>query len=143
MGPVATIDFDLDERRADLVAQTATVRGVRAATLQGQALTRQILSEPGDGRTYKRGSITHQASKPGRAPAPDTGTLRERITTDVTITPGGYVVGTVTANTEYAAAQELGTLAIGGHIEERPFLSTVVTKYSSQLFRAFAIGARI
>jgi hypothetical protein len=37
---------------------------------------RVILSQPGTGRLYRRGNVTHQASAPGQAPAVDTGAYR-------------------------------------------------------------------
>ena len=44
-----------------------------------QAAAVETLSQPGHGRTYKRGEIVHRASAPGEPPAPDTGTARRTV----------------------------------------------------------------
>ncbi len=44
-----------------------------------QAAAVQVLSQPGHGRTYKRGTVVHRASAPGEPPAPDTGTARRSV----------------------------------------------------------------
>ncbi len=44
-----------------------------------QASAVEVLSQPGHGRTYKRGAVTHRASVPGEPPAPDTGTARRSV----------------------------------------------------------------
>jgi hypothetical protein len=44
-----------------------------------QAAAIETLSQPGHGRTYKRGEIVHRASAPGEPPATDTGTARRTV----------------------------------------------------------------
>ncbi len=44
-----------------------------------QAAAIEVVSQPGHGRTYRRGSVVHRASAPGEPPAPDTGTGRRSI----------------------------------------------------------------
>ena len=55
----------------------AAMRGAVARTLvDGEAHLKRLLSEPGSGRVYTRRSVSHQASAPSEAPAPDTGVYR-------------------------------------------------------------------
>ena len=44
-----------------------------------QAAAVETLSQPGHGRTYKRGEIVHRASAPGEPPATDTGINRRTV----------------------------------------------------------------
>lgn len=74
----------------------------------------QRLSEPGRGRLYKRGNITHRASAPGQGPAVDTGRLRQSIAV-VKVGDQHYRIGT---NVRYAPLLEFGTR----HIAPRPFM---------------------
>lgn len=120
---------------ADKVAMDAAERGIRAVVLDAEAILKaDLLSRPGTGRIYTRGkSVEHQASAPGEPPAPDTGRLRGSITTEV-IRGVGEVRGIITANTEYAAALELGT----EKMRPRPYLSRLVRDYGARLRSTFA-----
>ena len=70
---------------------------------------------------YARGKKTHTASRPGEAPANDTGNLQRSITVSGIKSTGNTTwTATVEANTPYARALEFGTL--DGSIEPRPFL---------------------
>ncbi len=70
----ATIVFDqgalaeLFESPSGEVAKDLVRRGIKV-----ERRVKELLSQPGTGRIYTRGNITHQASAPGQPPAPDTG----------------------------------------------------------------------
>lgn len=128
-----TVRVDINLGLAQSVSMDACERGVRAATLEASNLTKIILSQPGTGRIYPRGkTVTHQASAPGEAPAPDTGALRASVQTEVS-RGLNEVVGLVTVNRDYAAALELGT----EKVRPRPFLSRVPREYAQRLRSVF------
>lgn len=130
---------DINIALAQKVAMDAAERGVRAAVLDAEAITKTLLSQPGTGRIYSRGkNVTHQASAPGEPPAPDTGRLRASVVTEV-LRSGWDVVGYVSVNTEYAAKLELGT----EKIRRRPFLSRIPTEYAQRIRAVFERFARM
>ena len=134
----ARVTVQIDLTLADALSQAAVERGVRAATIDAKGLMVGILSQPGKGRAYKRGTVTHVASAPGAAPAPDTGRLRNSTQGEVFATSDG-AVGIVSVNTEYAAALELGTEKIA----PRPFISRLASEYAPRLAAVFARFARL
>lgn len=91
----------------------------RRLVIQANEVRNEIideLSEPGTGRTYKRGSRTHTASSPGNAPAVDTGRLRQSISIDDSQLSSLKIrVGT---NVEYGPPLEYGSR----NIAPRPFI---------------------
>ena len=68
----------LGTRVVDEYKRRAQAAGDEAAS-EWQAAAIETLSQPGHGRTYKRGEIVHRASAPGEPPAPDTGTARRAV----------------------------------------------------------------
>lgn len=131
---MTTVRIDIDIRKAEGLAMEAAERGIRAATLEAQNILKaDLLSRPGTGAIYRRGkTVEHRASAPGQPPAPDTGELRRRIEIEVVRGPG-EVRGIITANTEYAAALELGT----ERMQPRPFLSRLARDYRARLVQTF------
>lgn len=131
---MTSVKFELNLPLASKVAMDAAETGMRAVVEEGRnVLVADILSRPGTGRVYWAGKgRTHQASAPGEPPAPDTGELRRRIFTEVQRGPR-EVRGLITANTEYAAALELGTERMAA----RPFLSRLVRDYGRRLAMVF------
>lgn len=124
---------------ANKVALDACERGVRAAVLDAEGLTKVMLSQPGSGRLYHRGkTVEHRASAPGEPPAPDTGRLRGSISTEV-IRGLDEVVGFVAVNTEYAAHLELGT----ERMKPRPYLSRIPREFGKRLKSIFDQFARL
>ena len=78
------------------------------------------------GKVYKRGSVTHQASKAGEMPATDTGFLVNQITTNVR-TVNETVIGEIISSAPYSRHLEFGTFAMlnpkdGSDGGPRPFL---------------------
>lgn len=80
------IDFGEVQRmqlHLDNVLPEAIQDGLNQAALltRGEAV-KEVQRPPKTGRVYKRGSLTHQASAPGEAPATDTGSLASSIKAD-------------------------------------------------------------
>lgn len=97
------------------------------AALKAQELRTEIvtqLSQPGRGREYQRGNVTHRASAPGDSPAVDSGRLRASIGVQKR-GEGHYRVGT---NVEYAPLLEFGTRKMA----PRPFMRPAVEKVKSR-----------
>lgn len=120
----------------DQIADAAAERGLRGALGEAELILKdQILNQAGSGRVYRG----HQASAPGEPPAPDTNTLRANTNADPEIRrDGNDHVGSVVANTAYAAALEKGTERMAA----RPYLSRLRTEHAVQLALAFARGAK-
>lgn len=128
---------------AQNVAMDKAMRGIRAATIEGQRITQvDILSSspPRTGRLYRRGKTKfHQASSPGESPAPDSGQLREL--TNVEFSKNGMVaIGKVVNNLEKAAMLQLGTEKIA----PRPWISRLLGgEFRDRIKAAFVRGARL
>lgn len=131
-----TVRVTLDLAKIDRMAEAAAEKGLKTALARGEAVLRaDILSRPGSGRVYGK----HRASAPGEPPAPDTGSLRNKTQADPTIRSDGEdLVGRIVANTEYAAALELGT----ERMAPRPYLSRLKAEHAPELARAFVVGAK-
>lgn len=71
LGTMGTRALDEYKRRAQAAGDEA-MSELEAATIE-------TLSQPGHGRTYKRGTVIHRASAPGEPPAPDTGISRRMV----------------------------------------------------------------
>ena len=81
---------------------------------------------------YTRGSIAHQASAPGEAPATDTGFLQTQITTQVKV-KDDKVIGQIIASAPYARHLEFGTT----NIMPRPFMQPALEKNKNKILRIF------
>ncbi len=68
----------LGTRALDEYKRRAQAAGDEAMS-ELQAAAVETLSQPGHGRTYKRGEVVHRASAPGEPPAPDTGSARRTV----------------------------------------------------------------
>lgn len=88
---------------------------------------RRRLSQPGKGRTYRRGQVLHRASRPGSPPAVDTGRLRASYTWRVgEDAQGPYVeIGT---NVLYAPFLEFGTRKMAPRPHLRPSVNAIRSK---------------
>ncbi|WP_404415537.1 hypothetical protein [Brevundimonas vesicularis] len=125
----------LDLARIDAMSDRGAEQGLKSALLQGEALVKADLSQPGTGRIYGK----HQASAPGQPPAPDTGELRNKTAADPQIRrDGDDLVGRIVSNTEKSSALELGTERMAA----RPFLGPLGTDHRTELQRAFIEGAK-
>ena len=80
------------------------------------------------GRIYRIGSVSHQASAPGEAPAVDTSTLINSIGTKML----EKLKAIVYAGAEYALHLEMGTR----YIAPRPFMIPAVEQVRKSFYRA-------
>jgi len=91
----------------------------------------ELMQMPKSGRTYKRGSKSHQASAPGEAPAIDTGNLANSIQVKhpkkllATVGPG---------DVEYAVPLEFGSE--NGKLMARPFMGPAAEKARPNFIQA-------
>jgi HK97 gp10 family phage protein len=96
--------------------EQATSAGLSAwALLVRNEAVKSVQKGPRSGRVYRSGTVTHQASAPGQAPATDTGNLAGSIGWNI---EASTLTADVFASARYAVHLELGTR----HIKPRPFL---------------------
>lgn len=93
------------------------MEGLKKAGLAIVNQTKKNLSKPGTGIVYKHGSVEHQASAPGEAPAVDTGLLRASYDIAVDEAAKHVDVGT---NVVYAPMLEYGTSRMAARPHFRP-----------------------
>jgi hypothetical protein len=94
------------------------------ATELGAQYAREVkklmINSPASGRIYRRGTVTHRASKAGEPPAPDTGDLQRSVVFNVRKTTLGWVAE-VGSRLRYALFLEFGAAKgiknAGGRIE--------------------------
>ena len=87
------------------------------------------------GRTYRRGSVSHVASRPGYAPNVDTGTLRASVRWEMV---GRYTVMIYTG-VKYAPMLEYGTERMAA----RPHFSPVISVWRLRKFKAHLVARGI
>ena len=133
--------WSVDLQAADEMSLHAAEGGVRSA--QGKAeqiLKEDILNRQGSGKVYRRGGREHQSSAPGEPPSPDLGNLKAETNADPNlIRDGSDVVGTITADAEYAEALEVGT----ERISPRPYFGLLISDHTQALQAAFDEGAQV
>lgn len=116
---------------------TVAHQAVKTTIYRIEARAKASLSGGRSGRIYRRGikgTIMHQASAPGEAPATDTGHLA-KISSRMT----GRAEGVVEVGAEYAVALELG----GARMAPRPFFDPAVQAEWPEFVRAMEqVGAR-
>lgn len=93
-----------------------------------ERLAKESMQGPKHGRVYARGAKDHQASAPGEAPAMDTGTLANSITTE----KHGPHEAWVGPHTEYAVSLEFGTR----HMAARPYMKPAAQKAKVKFLEA-------
>jgi len=103
----------------------ATAQNVRANAI------RSIQGGPKNGKKYEKYAPrrTHRASSPGQAPATDTGRLASSIMADIT-----GLTAEVSANVQYAAPLEFGTV----NMAARPFLQPALESEREKFNRRLA-----
>lgn len=89
---------------------------------------RSIVRDRSSGRVYKRGDVTHIASKPGDSPNTDTGNLASKISVEYKKGSGVAHIGT---SVEYGLHLEFGTR----NMEQRPWLRPALQKVNDNLPR--------
>lgn len=95
----------------------------------------KIQSGPKTGARYKRGSIVHQASAPGQAPATDTGKLASSAEFEVD-EQGLWAI--VSFSAFYARLLEFGTR----YIRPRPFLFATIDELKIKIVEIFKASIR-
>jgi HK97 gp10 family phage protein len=108
-----------------------------ALLVRNRAVER-IQKGPKTGRIYRRGSISHQASAPGEAPATDTGKLASSAEWEVDETSLWAVIS---FSAFYARMLEFGTR----FIRPRPFIFPTLDELKGRFVEIFkaSIGARL
>ena len=130
------IEFVLDRAAIAGIERNQIVDGVRAVTLDGVGLVQSHMRESvAAGRSYGN----HTASAPGQPPAIDTGRLVGAIVAGPVTQEGGDVVGSIRANTEYAAALQTGTEKMAA----RPFLDTALDANKDRVLAVFSAAAKL
>jgi HK97 gp10 family phage protein len=104
----------------------ATAQNVRTHAI------RAIQGGPKTGKAYKKSSPnrTHRASASGQAPATDTGRLVSSIAADIT-----GLTAEVSANVQYAAPLEFGTVNMGSRPFLQPALESEREKFNMRLMK--------
>lgn len=123
-------EFNNFAQYADGMAVTAA-QAVKTTIYRIEARAKLSLGGARHGQLYRRGirgTILHQASAPGEAPATDTGYLANSIGARMI----GRTEGEVTVTAEYAAVLELG----GVHMAPRPFFVPAVRAEWPEFLRA-------
>lgn len=118
-----------DWNDVDVIARVrrGTLQGiVRATELVRNEALRLIMQTAKTGRLYRIRGVVHQASAPGEPPASDTGRLANSISTAY---DQEKLVGTVSANTEYASFLEYGT----AKMEARPFMRPALAEKTEEV----------
>lgn len=124
-------------------ARAAAERAIKAgaALLVAEVGATLAAGNPGRGRVYKRGNVSHQASAPGDAPASDTGNLRQSITAE--IRDGGLSARVGPAlgdDPNYAVFLEYGTRKMAARPFLRPTAARVKEQLGETMRKAFKAG---
>lgn len=128
------VDFNVD--KIALKYEQDAERGLNAMTMQGAERIQNAMNEsPRTGRIYKKGkTVTHQASAPGEAPAPDTGNLINSVFSGIIDRVRGAITGRIVVNKEYAAHLEIGT----AKMRPRPYIASTIKANWDYLMQVFS-----
>ena len=97
---IRSFDGDIS-RQLNLIVNAAALESVND-------VKKAIQGPPKTGRKYQRGTVVHQASAPGQAPATDTGFLVSSIYNE----DRGYLTKAIGSRLDYAFYLEFGTRKI-------------------------------
>ena len=97
---IRSFDGDIS-RQLNLIVNAAALESVND-------VKKAIQGPPKTGRKYQRGTVVHQASAPGQAPATDTGFLVSSIYNE----DRGYLTKAIGSRLDYAYYLEFGTRKI-------------------------------
>lgn len=132
------IDFQVVSNRLTGAVQgqirNLSEQAVRDACERVLVDVQRRMHQPGSGRIYVHGGITHQASAPGQAPAAEFGDLIASYEIGIAMTSDGPV-GIIHSDSDYAAPLEYG--APGRNLSARPAL-TPAGEAERQRFRSDA-----
>lgn len=105
---IRSFDGDIS-RQLNLIVNAAALESIND-------VKKAIQGPPKTGRKYQRGTVVHQASAPGQAPATDTGFLVSSIYNE----DRGYLSKAIGSRLDYAYYLEFGTFRMGGPSGTRP-----------------------
>lgn len=108
---------------------------IRTAAFDGERIAKQSMLDSPPGRRYSRGRTYHIASRPGHPPRPDTGNLRNGITTG-SVAPLRWQIR---VGAEYGLHLEFGTRRMAA----RPFMEPMARELQKSiptLFNDFLRG---
>ena len=108
---------------------------VNAAALESvNDVKKEIQGPPKTGRKYQRGTVVHQASAPGQAPATDTGFLVSSIYNE----DRGYLSKAIGSRLPYAFYLEFGTRKIAARPSWVPAVERAIPKMLKRVNIAIA-----
>lgn len=116
-------------KKAGVLIEQRTKQVIQRATFHVRnTVVDSIMRESKTGRTYKRGSVTHQASAEGEAPASNTGFLVNNVYQQIT---KNGLTGIVESRAGYSAFLEYGTQKMGA----RPYMFPALEKTRQKFFK--------
>jgi HK97 gp10 family phage protein len=116
-------------------AEAETRKAVQATAIEVRGdIVKRYQRGPASGRVYTRGSVTHQASAAGEAPATDTGRLASGTQYRMT----GPLTAEVDNAVEYGPFLEFGTQSIAPRPAWRPAIQEAQPKFRLRLETALA-----
>lgn len=132
----STVSIPLGRR----YALTKVVAGINLASEDGVNQVVAILSLPPERTGIKHEDLPNRSSKPGEAPAPQTGGLRQGVAREPAKLKGKTVSSKIASRSIHAAKLELGT----EEFPARPYLRRLRDEEPRRrrLLAVFQIGAR-
>lgn len=128
------VEFD-PQALSDRIRRIVMVEIIRGTEdIKNEAIS-LILNTEKTGRVYQHRSVTHQASAPGEAPASDTGTLINSISTSYDFT---NMSGTINVTVAYGLMLEYGTK----NMEPRPYLRPAIANKGPVMEERIAAALR-
>lgn len=123
---IRSFDGDIS-RQLNLIVNAAALESVND-------VKKAIQGPPKTGRKYQRGTVVHQASAPGQAPATDTGFLVSSIYNE----DRGYLTKAIGSRLEYAFYLEFGTRKIAARPSWVPAVERAIPKMLKRVNIAIA-----
>lgn len=131
---------NVNVRLGQSIALDKVVAGVNLAAEDGVNQVISILSLPPERTGIKHEDLPNRSSRPGEAPAPQTGELRQGVAKEPATLKGSTVTAVIASRAGHAAKLELGDETVA----PRPYLSRLrdVEARRRRLVEVFKIGAR-
>ncbi len=123
---IRSFDGDIS-RQLNLIVNAAALESVND-------VKKAIQGPPKTGRKYQRGTVVHQASAPGQAPATDTGFLVSSIYNE----DRGYLTKAIGSRLDYAFYLEFGTRKIAARPSWVPAVERAIPKMLKRVNIAIA-----
>lgn len=123
---IRSFDGDIS-RQLNLIVNAAALESIND-------VKKAIQGPPKTGRKYQRGTVVHQASAPGQAPATDTGFLVSSIYNE----DRGYLSKAIGSRLDYAFYLEFGTRKIAARPSWVPAVERAIPKMLKRVNIAIA-----